>query len=73
MVINMTNMTTDFFDRTDLTNQLVETLYDRLDAVRRCLAVHVDRDDEFNLGINCRATNEEMWLMELLDTVERSR
>ena len=64
---------TDFFDRTHYQDQLVEALYDRLDAVRNALAVRVDRDDEFNLGINCRATNEEMWLMELLDKVERSR
>jgi hypothetical protein len=69
----MTNVTIGFFDRTDLTNQLVETLYDRLDDVRRTLAVAVAPDDEFNLGISCRATYEEAWLMELLDKVERSR
>jgi hypothetical protein len=69
----MTNTTTDFFDRTHYQDQLVEALYDRLDAVRQTLAVRVDPDDEFNLGINCRAANEELWLTTLLDVVERSR
>jgi hypothetical protein len=73
MVTNMTNMTTDFFDRTHYQDQIVEALYDRLDAVRNALAVRVDRDDEFELGINCRLANEEFWLTNLLDTVERSR
>ena len=31
---------------------LLDALYDRLDAVRRSLDVRVDRDDEFELGIN---------------------
>ena len=67
----MTN--TDFFDRTHYQDQIVEALYDRLDAVRRALDVRVDRDDEFELGINCRLANEELWLTTLLDVVERSR
>ena len=69
----MTNVTNDFFDRTHYQDALVEALYDRLDAVRQTLAVRVDRDDEFEQGINCRAANEEYWLSTLLDKVERSR
>ena len=69
----MTNVTSDFFDRTHYQDALVEALYDRLDAVRQTLAVRVDRDDEFEQGINCRAANEEYWLTNLLDKVERSR
>jgi len=66
-------MTTDFFTRTGLTNEIVEELYRRLIDVRRALDVRVDRDDEFEMGINCRATNEEWWLLDLLDKVEKSR
>lgn len=66
-------MTTDFFTRTGLTNELIEELYRRLVDVRRALDVRVDRDDEFDLGINCRLTNEEWWLLDLLDKVEKSR
>lgn len=66
-------MTTDFFTRTGLTNELIEELYRRLIDVRRALDVRVDRDDEFDLGINCRLTNEEWWLLDLLDKVEKSR
>jgi hypothetical protein len=52
---------------------LLDALYERLDAVRRSLDVRVDRDDEFELGINCRAANEEMWLLDLLDKMEKTR
>ena len=68
---------TDFFTRTGLTNEIVEELYRRLVDVRRCLAVRVphgeDYVDGFETGINCRAANEEYWLLQLLDKVERSR
>jgi hypothetical protein len=58
----------------DLTyDDLVDALYMRLSDVRRALDVRVMPDDEFDLGINCRAANEEMWLQELLDSVEKSR
>jgi hypothetical protein len=52
---------------------LLDALYDRLDDVRRSLNVRFDRDDEFELGINCRAANEEMWLLDLLDKMEKTR
>jgi hypothetical protein len=52
--------------------EIVEQLYDRLDDVRRASAVRVSADDEFDLGINCRLANEEMWLNDLLDIIERS-
>lgn len=50
---------------------LLDALYERLDDVRRALAVRVDRDDEFELGINCRLTNEEWWLLDVLDKMEK--
>jgi len=52
---------------------LLDALYDRLDNVRRTLDVRHYRDDEFELGINCRAANEEMWLLDLLDKMEKTR
>ena len=68
-------MSSTFFDQDQPTReqQIVDALYDRLSAVRRVLDVRVDRDDEFEQGINCRAANEEYWLTNLLDKVERSR
>jgi hypothetical protein len=64
---------TDFYSPTDLTNQLVEDLYRRLNDVRRALAVPISPDDDFDCGISCRLANEEWWLQQLLDKVERSR
>jgi hypothetical protein len=52
--------------------KIVNALYERLDDVRRGLAVKVSPDDEFDLGINCRLANEEMWLTELLLKIQRS-
>lgn len=52
--------------------EIVNSLYQRLEDVRRGLAVKVQENDEFDLGINCRLANEEMWLSELLDKIERS-
>ena len=52
---------------------LLDALYDRLEAVRRALAVHVQHGDEFDLGINCRLSNEEQWLLDLLDKMEKTR
>jgi hypothetical protein len=50
---------------------LLDALYERLDDVRRALAVRVSNDDEFELGINCRLTNEEWWLLDVLDKMEK--
>jgi len=52
--------------------KIVNSLYERLDDVRRGLAVKVEPDDEFDLGINCRLANEEVWLTELLLKIQRS-
>jgi hypothetical protein len=52
---------------------LLDALYERLDDVRRALAVRVSNDDEFELGINCRLTNEEWWLLDVLDKMEKTR
>lgn len=67
-------MSSTFFDQDQPTReqQIVDALYDRLSAVRRVLDVRVDRDDEFEQGINCRASNEQYWLETLLDKIERS-
>ena len=66
---------TDFFskDPEKFSFELVEQLYDRLNEVRRCLGVRVERFDEFEQGINCRAVNEEAWLEALIDKIEKSR
>lgn len=65
----------DFFskDLDQFNSELVEQLYDRLNEVRRCLGVRVERFDEFEQGINCRAVNEEAWLEALIDKIEKSR
>lgn len=70
----VTNMT-DFYSKDPQTfaDQLVESLYKRLDDVRRAVAVSVDRDDEFEMGISCRLANEEFWMETLLANVEKSR
>jgi predicted secreted protein len=60
-------------DPQKLNDEIVEKLYKRLDDVRRTLGVRVERDDEFEQGINCRASNEEFWLEELLTDIEMSR
>ena len=52
--------------------EIVEALYKRLHEVRRVLGVRVPLDDEFEQGINCRVANEEFWLEELLNKIERS-
>jgi hypothetical protein len=56
----------------EVVDALKKVLYDRLSDVRRASAVEFDQDDEFNLGINCRLANEEMWLENVLDKIERS-
>lgn len=52
--------------------KIVNSLCERLDDVRRSLTVKVSPDDEFDLGINCRLANEELWLSELLLKIQRS-
>jgi len=52
--------------------EIIQFLYDRLRLVRRGLRVKVDYDDQFNFGINCSLTNEELFLQDLLDMIERS-
>lgn len=52
--------------------KIVNDLYERLDDVRRGLDVKVALDDQFDLGINCRLANEELWLTELLLKIQRS-
>ena len=65
----------DFYSHDPLTfrDQLIESLYQRLDEVRRAAAVKVDEEDAFDLGIDCRIANEHWWLQTLLANVEKSR
>ena len=69
-------MMTDFTflpsDTTEAKQDIVQALYDRLKEVRRALAVKPWLDDEFDIGIHCRLTNESEWLEDLLETIERS-
>jgi hypothetical protein len=55
----------------DALDNMKNLLYDRLYDVKAALAVRVG-DDEFDLGINCRLANEEVWINDLLDKIERS-
>ena len=57
----------------EIADKYVEALYQRLDDVRRASAVVVQEGDLFELGINCRLANEEMWLKDLLDQIEKNR
>jgi hypothetical protein len=52
--------------------EIIQELYDRLRAVRRAIDVKYPSTDEFEVGINCRLANEEFWLENLLDKIERS-
>ena len=67
-------MTTDFLpkDYEKAYTELKEILYQRYKDVRRTLAVPVNPNDEFDLGIDCAKTNEAEWLEDLLDKIERS-
>ena len=66
---------TDFYSKDPQTfvDQLTDSLYTRLDAVRRAAAVKPSVDDEFEMGIDCRLANELAWLETLLANVEKSR
>lgn len=63
---------TDFLCQKDPLVDLKEELYKRLAEVKRSQAVKPDLDDEFEMGIDCRLSNEEWWLTDLLDKIERS-
>ncbi len=52
--------------------EIIQELYDRLRDVRRAINVRYPSTDEFEVGINCRLANEEVWLETLLDKIERS-
>lgn len=52
--------------------EIKEILYQRLEDVRRNMTIPVCSDDPFDLGIDCRLANEEMWLSQALDMIERS-
>ena len=50
--------------------QIVQELYRRLHDTRQESAMIALND--FDAGINCRCANEEQWLLNLLDKIERS-
>ena len=52
--------------------EIIQELYDRLRDVRRASDMKFPITDDFELGINCRSANEEQWLIDLLDKIERS-
>jgi hypothetical protein len=68
----MTNSTTLPRDSEEQRHAIVQELYDRLQSVQHNMACHVNPDDFFEQGIDCRLANEEMWLLQLLDKIERS-
>ena len=52
--------------------EIIKELNDRLRAVRRGLRDKVEYNDQFNLGIHFSLTNEELFLQDLLNMIERS-
>jgi hypothetical protein len=50
--------------------QIVQELYRRLHDTRHASALIALND--FDAGINCRCADEEQWLLNLLDKIERS-
>jgi hypothetical protein len=67
-------MTNSFFslDPEAQRHEIVRELYRRFDEVLRATKQAHPLDDEFEKGIDCRLANEEFWLKELLDKIERS-
>jgi hypothetical protein len=63
---------TEFLSKIDPFEDVKQELYARLKAVHASMAVAVDEDDEFSQGIDCRLANEELWLLHLLDKIEKS-
>jgi hypothetical protein len=68
----MTDFTFLPAEATDAKHEIVQALYDRLKEVRRAINAGFPSGDEFELGIDCRLANEELWLEELLNKIERS-
>ena len=68
----MTDVTFLPAETTDAKHEIVQTLYARLKEVRRAINAGFPSGDEFELGIDCRLANEELWLEELLNKIERS-
>lgn len=53
-------------------HEIVRELYRRFDEVLRATKQEHPLDDDFEKGIDCRLANEEFWLKDLLDKIERS-
>ena len=57
-------------DSTFFPSDIVRALHERLSGVRRASNMKFPLDDEFELGINCRMSNEAEWLEDLLEKIE---
>jgi len=52
-------------------DKLVDAIIKRLYDVERAMKVKPDLDDQFDLGIDCRLTNEHWWLNHILAKFEK--
>ena len=59
-------------DPAEAKHEIVRELYRRFDEVLRAQKQEHPIDDEFEKGIDCRLANEELWLKDFLDKIERS-
>jgi hypothetical protein len=51
-------------------DMLIDAITKRLNDVERAMKVKPDLDDQFDLGIDCRLTNEHWWLSHILKKFE---
>jgi len=51
-------------------DMLIDAITKRLHDVERAMEVKPDLDDQFDLGIDCRLTNEYWWLSYVLKKFE---
>jgi hypothetical protein len=58
-------------DPAEAKHEIVRELYRRFNDVLRA-SEHNPIDDDFERGIDCRLANEELWLKDLLEKIERS-
>lgn len=56
-------------DATKALYSVKEELYNRLKEVQEAIAMPVD---DFDRGCDCRLADEETWLLNLLDKIEKS-
>jgi hypothetical protein len=59
-------------DPAEAKHEIVRELYRRFNDVLRAAEQKYPIDDDFEKGIDCRLANEELWLKDLLEKIERS-